>query len=153
MMMIINRIQSARLQMKIFMYHWKNDVENKWVLSKIVDYFLFDIFFSYNEFLVVRIVVIHIRIIQVIRLHLMVHMSSKWRKRLRLDHKRILHYLIKWVNWRKIKVEEYFWKFYWIILNWLDLSDQTSTDKMLEEEERILQNVVETKGKRKILFL
>ena len=36
------------------------------------------------------------------------------------------------------------------VANWLDLSDQTSTDKMLEEEERILQNVVETRGRRKI---
>jgi hypothetical protein len=35
-------------------------------------------------------------------------------------------------------------------LNLLDLSDQTSTDKMLEEEEKILQNVVETRGKIKI---
>jgi hypothetical protein len=32
----------------------------------------------------------------------------------------------------------------------LGTSDQTSTDKMLEEEERILQNVVETKGRIKI---
>jgi hypothetical protein len=30
-----------------------------------------------------------------------------------------------------------------------NISDQTSTDKILEEEERILQNVVETKGKIK----
>jgi hypothetical protein len=33
-----------------------------------------------------------------------------------------------------------------IFSNWLDASDQTSTDKILEEEDRILQNVVETKG-------
>jgi hypothetical protein len=32
-------------------------------------------------------------------------------------------------------------------LDLLDTSDQTSTDKILEEEERILQNVGETKGK------
>jgi len=37
-------------------------------------------------------------------------------------------------------------------LNLLDTSDQTSTEKILEEEERILQNVVETKGKIKSLY-
>jgi hypothetical protein len=65
-----------------------------------------------------------------------------------LDHKRILHYLIKWVNWRKLKVNEkkdFFFENL-IFSNWLDASDQTSTDKILEEEDRILQNVVETKG-------
>jgi hypothetical protein len=38
-------------------------------------------------------------------------------------------------------------------LNLLDTSDQTSTEKILEEEERILQNVVETKGKIKVYIL
>lgn len=33
------------------------------------------------------------------------------------------------------------------ILRVLDVSDQTSTEKILEEEEKILQNVVETRGK------
>jgi len=43
----------------------------------------------------------------------------------------------------------------WIryLLNLLDTSDQTSTEKILEEEERILQNVVETKGKIKVYIL
>ncbi len=135
--------------MKMFMYHWKNDVDKRWVFCfRFLINILYLICSSYNEFLVVQIVVIHIQIIRVIRPHPMVHMFSKWRKKLRLDHKRILHYLIKWVNWRKLKVNEkkdFFFENL-IFSNWLDASDQTSTDKILEEEDRILQNVVETKG-------
>lgn len=90
------------------------------------------------------------RIMQIMG-HLMDCIRNQYMRKLQLDHKRILLYSIKWANWKNIKVNFFSQKRNLCLKNvnrvFLDTSDQPSVDQILKEEEKILQNLVETRGK------